>query len=366
MRKRIEYGLYQYFDREGRPGNLVIQFKYKGERVFQTLDTTDVKIGRQAIQEKRDEIDAQFEKAIELEMFGEDITLEEALNSFKAGDWSEDSVHQRDSISRAQQVCGFLGNPRCMDITTSKLKQLKRHLESENIGTTESPRLRRPGTINRYMVSLKTILKACYDEGLIPKLPNFKKVMVSETQFRRDRLVSKAEFNQIRRILMRERRTPKSAAMRKQVAEVLTIAWYTGMRIGEILDIRFGRHINMQRRTIMISADIAKGKAIRTLGMHDKVFKILDNAVPDKNGVIFSFDVNFVSKCWRQARDEMGIDDPNFVPHAIRHTVATDLLRDGHSTAEVQALLGHQSVSTTMIYSHLVAEDVSGALLSRR
>lgn len=53
-------------------------------------------------------------------------------------------------------------------------------------------------------------------------------------------------------------------------------------------------------------------------------------------------------------------------PHTLRHTFATDLLRQAKNIRLVQKALGHSSLSTTQIYTHIVDEELGDALKSFR
>ena len=48
-------------------------------------------------------------------------------------------------------------------------------------------------------------------------------------------------------------------------------------------------------------------------------------------------------------------------PHKLRHTAATNALRRGMPIEQVQKMLGHEKIDTTLIYAKIVCDDVKYA-----
>ncbi|MBD3355084.1 tyrosine-type recombinase/integrase [Candidatus Woesearchaeota archaeon] len=48
----------------------------------------------------------------------------------------------------------------------------------------------------------------------------------------------------------------------------------------------------------------------------------------------------------------------NVHPHTLRHSFATHLIEDGYNVTDVQSLLGHASMKTTMIYVHMASPQI--------
>jgi integrase/recombinase XerD len=151
-----------------------------------------------------------------------------------------------------------------------------------------------------------------------------------------------------------------SSARDSAIVHVLA---FGGLRVGELChlkveDIEFERNILHVRR--------GKGDKDREVVLEDRSRAAVDRYLSERalGGVssdrLFPIGPVTVERIVRRAAADAGIPR-RVTPHMLRHTLATTLLSRGCDIRYIQKLLGHASVATTQIYTHVDTQALRDA-----
>jgi integrase/recombinase XerD len=149
-------------------------------------------------------------------------------------------------------------------------------------------------------------------------------------------------------------------ALRVRVA--LELLYATGIRVSELLALK-SEYVNLQDGWVRV---LGKGSKERLIPVHERALTLLKQFLQVRqrrfphaaDGEVFLnrrgrrlSRVQF----WRDLQalaKRVGLEG-KVHPHVLRHTFATHLLQGGADLRSVQEMLGHASLSTTQIYTHL-------------
>ena len=148
----------------------------------------------------------------------------------------------------------------------------------------------------------------------------------------------------------------RSATRNVRDLAIIDLLYSSGMRIGELTELNI-RDVNFQTREIIV---YGKGGKERICYFNARAkIEILDylNTRVDKNPSLFvhlryPYDRllrSAVRHFLKDIEDRTGID--NIHPHRFRRTLATNLLDKGMSLEQVQIILGHKRIETTLVYA---------------
>ncbi len=152
--------------------------------------------------------------------------------------------------------------------------------------------------------------------------------------------------------------------------DIFITAFYTGMRLNEILSMTW-QWIDLQTDVITVRNSQnfqTKNKKERIIPLHTRVKEVfVKRYCPDLKELVFhrapgvKLNPGFVSKSFKKAIRKTNLN-PEYHFHTLRHSFASNLVQRGVSLYTLKVLLGHGSVKTTEIYSHLQADNLTQAV----
>lgn len=142
--------------------------------------------------------------------------------------------------------------------------------------------------------------------------------------------------------------------------DLIILAVNTGLRQMELLSLT-SKQIDLERGILTLDNrnHITKSKRIRVIPMNSHVINIMKKRINSEN--IFLFSQNQTVKLFQKYRKKSNIRS-ELTFHSLRHTFASWLVQKGVSIYHVSKLLGHASVKTTEIYSHLNNSDLKASV----
>jgi len=145
---------------------------------------------------------------------------------------------------------------------------------------------------------------------------------------------------------------------------MLMTAYSGGFRAGEVLHLKV-EHINSKRMLIMVEDGkggkdrytLLSERLLAELRIYYKKYRPKTFLFPaPKKDKPLSYET--FRKAFENARKKAGIKKGPCL-HCLRHSFATHLLEAGYDIRKIQVLLGHRSLTTTMIYLHVSRKTLS-------
>jgi len=147
---------------------------------------------------------------------------------------------------------------------------------------------------------------------------------------------------------------------------IMELFYSTGIRLTELINLKI-QNINFQSKTIKV---LGKGSKERIIPYGEKANKALKNYIEIRNICnIKNYDNFFIgnkgNKLYPMQVQRLVNKNLSTVtemkkksPHVLRHTFATHMLDKGADIRAVKDMLGHESLSTTQVYTHLTPEKL--------
>ena len=268
------------------------------------------------------------------------MSMQEAVDKAYGLRW-EDTKAERTSMLNANSLIKYFGKTTPVsNITTEAVHDLIISLKQQGLSN---------ATINRKLSCLSVILKIAEDCGATTASPNLSRR--KEYKGRERFLTEKEEQDAIALL---------SSWGKDDHRDAFIVLLDTGLRTGELFKLQAKDADFKQGKYGILTLWRTKNDLPRSVPMTYRVSSIVKkrvNACKNSNEPIFNFNQWWLRSTWDRLKSNLGLtNDSQFVPHILRHTCASRLVQRGVPLLMVQKWLGHESLQSTMRYSHLSPE----------
>ncbi|MCE1236100.1 MAG: tyrosine-type recombinase/integrase [Hyphomicrobiales bacterium] len=223
------------------------------------------------------------------------------------------------------------------------------------------PRDLAPATVKRRLACLRALFGWAERQGLIEASPFRTAEVRVRLPKRLPRCLTAAEL----RALFRTRREAPP-----KIALAILLLFTTGMRVAELCALRLG-DIDLDRRTLRIRGKGDRERQVYLIStevVSELRAHIRDRGLQRAPATTRLFGsaggtaaTDRIRRGLRRVAEAAGLSR-RITPHMLRHSAATSLLEAGIDIRFVQRLLGHRSISTTEIYTHVSDERLKQAV----
>jgi site-specific recombinase XerD len=216
-------------------------------------------------------------------------------------------------------------------------------------------------TQNYHIIALRAFLKYCAKKDVATLAPE--KIDLSKIPERSVEYLSRDElerlFNQVNGQDIRKLRD----------AAILETLYSTGLRVSELVGLNRAQ-VDLKRKEFMVRG---KGRKTRIVFLSDRAADIISKYLAARSD---NFDPLFLNYRHSKKQDDITLGEKRrlstvmveflvrtyarragiikkVTPHILRHSFATEMLINGADIRSVQEMLGHASITTTQIYTHL-------------
>jgi integrase len=254
--------------------------------------------------------------------------------------------YDRDKFS-LKILLPFFGERLLKDITPGIVEAYRQKRLASPSG--RSPKnLTKPATVNREIACLKTIFNKAVKDDKAEKNPCQGVKMLRENN-ERDRVLSSDEYARL------------LAHCPAHLRPIVKLAYYTGMRQGEILNLAWG-HVDLKEGFIKLLPEDTKtneGREVPLNGELVQMLKAIRPGLPMPQVRVFTYagrSIGSIRRAFESAARSAGITDFTF--HDLRHTAINNWRLQGHDYFRIMAASGHKTMHVFKRYNTVSRQEL--------